>query len=77
MAKRAKAIEARRQEALEEKQGLLRELEGQEELKLHLLPARRRGLLRADQLSQTLLRRHPPHKPGIMLHQNHGGVLRQ
>lgn len=51
MAKRAKAIEARRQEALEEKQGLLRELEGQEELKLHLLPARRRILLRADRLS--------------------------
>lgn len=51
MAKRAKAIEARRQEALEEKQGLIRELEGQEELKLHLLPARRKVLLRADHLT--------------------------
>lgn len=51
MAKRAKGIEERRQEALEEKQGLLKELEGQEELKLHLLPPRRKLLLRADALT--------------------------
>ena len=39
-----------------------------------LSPRRRSPLLPRQ---QTLLRRHPPHKPGIMLHQNHGGVLRQ
>lgn len=51
LAKRAKAIENRRQSALEEKQGLLRELEGQEVLSLHILPSRRKVLLRAERLT--------------------------
>lgn len=50
MAKRAKAIRDRRQNALEEKQGLLRELEGQEKLALHILPTRRQALVRAEGL---------------------------
>lgn len=51
LAKRAKAIEDRRREALEEKQGLIRKLEGQEVLSLHILPPRRKVLLRAERLS--------------------------
>lgn len=51
LAKRAKSIESRRRETLEEKRGLLRQLEGQEALSLHILPARRRVLLRAERLS--------------------------
>ncbi len=51
MMKRAKAIEGRRQKALEEKQGLLKDLEETESLKLHILPTRRSLLLRADRLA--------------------------
>ncbi len=51
MMKRAKAIDARRQDALEEKKSLLKDLEETETLKLHILPARRSLLLRADGLS--------------------------
>ncbi len=51
MMKRAKAIDSRRQDALEEKKSLLKDLEETETLKLHILPARRSLLLRADGLS--------------------------
>ena len=51
MMKRAKAIEERRREALEETKTLLRDLEEQEPLKLHLLPVRRQLLVRADGIS--------------------------
>lgn len=51
LAKRAKSIENRRQNALKEKRGLLKELEGQEVLSLHILPARRRVLLQTEGLS--------------------------
>ena len=51
MMKRAKASEERRREALEETKTLLRDLEEQEPLKLHLLPVRRQLLVRADGIS--------------------------
>ena len=51
MMKRAKTIQARRQEALEGTRELLRDLEEAEPLKLRLLPVRRSLLLRADGLS--------------------------
>ncbi len=51
MMKRAKTIETRRQEALAEKQSLLRDFEETESLKLHVLPIRRNLLFRADRLA--------------------------
>ncbi len=53
MMKRAKSIQRRRQEALEEKRGLLKDLEEAEELKLHILPTRRNFLVRAQGLTAT------------------------
>ena len=51
MMKRAKAIQRRREEALEEKRGLLRDLEEGEPLKLRILPTRRGFLARAHGLT--------------------------
>ncbi len=51
MAKRARSIQARREEALEETRGLLRDLEEAEALKLHILPIRRSLLLRGEGVS--------------------------
>ena len=51
MMKRAKAIQRRREEAVEEKRGLLRDLEEAEPLKLHILPIRRGVLAEARGLT--------------------------
>lgn len=51
MMQRAKAIEGRRQAAVEEKRGLLREVEETERLKLVNLPHPKRVLVRAEHLS--------------------------
>ena len=51
MMKRAKAIENRRQTALDEKKKLLKNVERQEELKIHILPYRKKELLYGKDLT--------------------------
>ena len=51
MMKRAKAIERRRQEAIEEKKSLLKNIEQAEPLKINILPFHKKGLINLEEVS--------------------------